>query len=47
MFEQVGNQLGDVPHTCADISKARRDLGYNPQVKLEDGLYKMFEFEFK
>ena len=47
LYEQVGNQLGDVPHTCADISKARRDLGYNPQVKLEDGLYKMFEFEFK
>ena len=47
LYEQVGNQLGDVPHTCADISKARRDLGYNPQVKLEDGLRRMFEFEFK
>ena len=45
LYEQVGNQLGDVPHTCADISKARRDLGYNPQVKLEDGLRKMFECE--
>jgi len=45
LYEQVGNQLGDVPHTCADISKARRDLGYSPQVKLEDGLRRMFEFE--
>ena len=39
-YEQIGNQLGDVPHTYADISKAKRDLGYNPMMSLEDGLKK-------
>ncbi|HWP43081.1 MAG TPA: NAD-dependent epimerase/dehydratase family protein [Blastocatellia bacterium] len=31
-------QLGDVPITYADISKARRLLGYNPQTKIEAGI---------
>src|SRR5262249_18024457 len=31
-------QPGDVPLTCADISKARRMLGYNPQVPIEKGI---------
>jgi UDP-glucuronate 4-epimerase len=31
-------QTGDVPLTCADISKARARLGYNPQVKIQDGI---------
>jgi UDP-glucuronate 4-epimerase len=31
-------QPGDVPLTCADISKARGKLGYNPQVKIEQGI---------
>ena len=31
-------QPGDVPITYADISKARRRLGYNPQVKAEKGI---------
>ena len=29
---------GDPDHTCADISKARRALGWTPQVDLEEGL---------
>jgi UDP-glucuronate 4-epimerase len=29
---------GDVPVTCADISKAARLLDYHPRVKIEDGL---------
>jgi UDP-glucuronate 4-epimerase len=33
-------QPGDVPLTWADISKARRLLGYQPQMALEDGLRK-------
>ncbi len=36
-------QLGDVPHTYANISKAASDLNYKPKVKLEDGLRKMME----
>ena len=31
-------QPGDVPRTFADISKAREQLGYNPQVKVEKGI---------
>jgi UDP-glucuronate 4-epimerase len=33
-------QPGDVPLTCADISKARRLLGYAPLTKLKEGLPK-------
>ncbi len=31
-------QPGDVPQTFADISKARRLLGYNPQTGIEEGI---------
>ncbi len=31
-------QPGDVPQTFADITKARRLLGYDPQTQIEDGL---------
>lgn len=31
-------QPGDVPVTFADISKAKAKLGYNPQVKIEEGI---------
>jgi UDP-glucuronate 4-epimerase len=39
-------QPGDVPVTFADISKARARLGYNPQVKIEQGI-KLFAEWFK
>lgn len=35
-------QLGDVPHTYADISKAKRDLGYEPKISLKEGLTKYY-----
>jgi UDP-glucuronate 4-epimerase len=31
-------QPGDVPQTFADITKARRVLGYDPQTQIEDGI---------
>ena len=31
-------QPGDVPLTCADITKAREKLGYNPQTRIEQGI---------
>lgn len=31
-------QAGDVPITCADISKARKLLNYNPKVRIEEGI---------
>ena len=38
IYKEIEDQLGDVPHTYADISKAKRDLEYEPKVKLEEGL---------
>jgi UDP-glucuronate 4-epimerase len=37
-IEQFPDQPGDVPLTWADVSKARRVLGYEPRVHLEEGL---------
>ncbi len=37
-------QPGDVPITYADISKARKMLGYDPQTKIEDGIPKFVEW---
>ncbi len=34
----MGMQDGDVERTWADISRARRELGYNPTVTLADGI---------
>jgi UDP-glucuronate 4-epimerase len=39
-------QPGDVPITFADISKARARLGYQPQVKIGQGI-KMFAEWFR
>jgi UDP-glucuronate 4-epimerase len=37
-------QPGDVPQTFADVTKARRLLGYDPQTKIEDGLKRFVEW---
>lgn len=37
-------QPGDVPQTFADIKKARRILGYNPQTKIEEGIKRFVEW---
>ena len=37
-------QPGDVPLTCADISKARRLLGYHPDTPLSAGLPRFIEW---
>lgn len=34
----IEKQKGDVEHTYADISKARKILGYKPKIKIEDGI---------
>uniref|UniRef100_A0A6C0CIK5 NAD-dependent epimerase/dehydratase domain-containing protein n=1 Tax=viral metagenome TaxID=1070528 RepID=A0A6C0CIK5_9ZZZZ len=39
----IENQLGDVPRTFADISRARLHFGYNPKTVLKDGLTKTYE----
>jgi UDP-glucuronate 4-epimerase len=37
-------QPGDVPRTCADISKARKLLGYDPKVSFEEGISRTVEW---
>ena len=43
-YDQIEDQLGDVPHTYADINKAKRDLNFEPKVLLEDGLLNMYKW---
>lgn len=38
IIDRQAEQPGDVPHTYADISKARRELGYQPVVDIAAGL---------
>jgi UDP-glucuronate 4-epimerase len=35
---------GDVPRTCADISRAQRLLGYDPQTSFEEGLARFVDW---
>ena len=43
-INQLPEQPGDVPLTCADISKAKKLLGYNPNTPLAVGLPKFVEW---
>jgi UDP-glucuronate 4-epimerase len=43
-INQLPEQLGDMPLTCADISKARKLLGYNPTAKFSEGLPKFIDW---
>ena len=43
-IRQLPGQAGDVPITYADISKARRLLGYNPQVNIESGIERFVDW---
>ena len=43
-INQLPEQPGDVPLTCADISKARKLLGYNPATQLSEGLPRFIEW---
>lgn len=44
IINQKPEQLGDVPVTYADITKAQKNLHYNPQTKLKDGIKKTYEW---
>ncbi len=43
---QIAGQFrgGDIRHCYADINKARRLLGYQPKIKLEDGISELIEW---
>jgi len=43
-INQLPEQAGDMPLTCADISKARKLLGYNPTTRLSQGLPKFMDW---
>ena len=44
IIKRLPEQQGDVPATFADISKARKLLGYNPIIEIEDGLKKFVDW---
>ena len=46
-IDRLPEQPGDMSLTCADISKARKLLGYNPKTKFEDGLLKFVDWFLK
>src|ERR1700704_1868873 len=43
-INQLPEQPGDVPLTCADISKAKRLLGYEPSTPLKEGLPRFIDW---
>jgi len=44
-IRRASPQKGDVRHTYADTTKARDELGFNPLVKLEEGLRQQFQWQ--
>jgi len=42
VFDQPS--AGDIRHSCADISRANRTLGYEPKVPLREGLVKLLNY---
>jgi UDP-glucuronate 4-epimerase len=43
-ISRLPEQAGDMPLTCADISKARKLLGYNPTTRFSDGLPRFIDW---
>jgi len=43
-IHQLGEQLGDVPHTYASIEKAKEDLDYKPNMGLKNGLKNLYDY---
>jgi len=37
-------RAGDIRHSCADISRSRRDLGYEPAIAFEEGLARTLQW---
>ena len=44
IIERLPEQQGDMPLTAADISKARRLLGYNPRTPIRAGIPKFVDW---
>jgi UDP-glucuronate 4-epimerase len=43
-INRLPEQAGDMPLTCAEISKARKLLGYNPTTRFSDGLPRFIDW---
>jgi UDP-glucuronate 4-epimerase len=43
--EKLGDSLGDVTETGADIDKAKRLLNWKPNVGLREGLFQQVEWQ--
>lgn len=43
-IKEFPDQPGDVPITFADISKSKELLGYSPEVKIEDGILRFYDW---
>jgi UDP-glucuronate 4-epimerase len=43
-INQLPEQPGDMPLTCADISKAKKLLGYDPKTKFQEGLPRFIDW---
>jgi UDP-glucuronate 4-epimerase len=46
-INKLPEQPGDMPLTCADISKARKLLSYDPKTKFDDGLPRFVDWFLK
>ena len=44
VVRRLPEQPGDPPHTCADISRAREVLGFEPRVPLAEGINRFVEW---
>jgi UDP-glucuronate 4-epimerase len=44
IIKMMPDQPGDVPYTCADVSKAERLLGYRSSVSFEEGIRRTVEW---
>lgn len=44
VIERKPMQAGDVERTCADISRAQREIGYSPRTGFEDGVRRHWEW---
>ncbi len=44
IIKRLPEQMGDVPQTFADVTKARHLLGYNPQTPIELGITRFVEW---
>ena len=47
IIQREPDQPGDVPRTFADITKAKKLLGYNPQTQIREGLQVFHEWFMK